>query len=403
MQQRREKRTRLILLVVSFFILAFLVWVTLRGGFLPGSANDNPELTLGPSPTRNLHTPISPRTAIPTSSGFSSPADQWAETLIERYLDQILGRVPSPTGGGLVWWESSEQQMTLEFAGSVLRLGNTPFTISDRKQVELYIPDQATTAGLTRIATIERIAGTLTLSLSALSPSSPNTQWLISEGDPDNALQSLAYQMGADDYQLLVAVEEEADQSLRIILVSVQDLGRETPTAVPPSPTSNQQPTITLIPSRTPLPTSTRSPDVYLGRIVAERIAEAFSPDWQVPPTVLARFVNTHPWIGLLSWSETGPTIGSRFTAVEQAAELNIYLLGEDAEDLQQVLTVSYDAETTTTRIPEMQVYFQGKRMEEILFWMYRYAAEQGAQLNLAYDDFGASQAIIIIGFIPFN
>lgn len=403
MQLRREKRVRLVLLISAAIILIFLVYFSTRQNFW--DVADPPEVLQGtPSEGVSLRTPISPETILPSTPGFSSPADQWAEGLIDRYREQILDRFASPASGGLVWWDSKEQRRPLQFLNNQLIWGDTPFSISGKETVELFIPSNVNSSELVEIASIENSNGILKLVLRSLSPSTPNSQWLISNGNPDIALQSLAYQIQRNEEILEMAFDEEADGSIRLILVTITKKNPGTPTPLLLTETSNALPTITLIPSRTPMPTPTRIPDEYLGRIIAEKVEMAFSPEWVISPTTLSWFVSSRPWIGILSWSETGPTIGGRQTAVAEATTLTIYLLLGDENDIQEKLvTLTYDEVNDATRISADQVYFQGRRMAEVLYWLFRAAAENDGQLNLAYDDFGSSQAITIIDFIPFD
>ena len=101
------------------------------------------------------------------------------------------------------------------------------------------------------------------------------------------------------------------------------------------------------------------------------------------------------------SWTDTGPTLNGQTMSVDQASELNFYALApsDPAGTVSTFLKVVYNG--SITRLPEKQIYFQGQRMEEILFWLVTHAAERDGQLRIAYDDFGAKQAITVIGFDP--
>jgi len=69
--------------------------------------------------------------------------------------------------------------------------------------------------------------------------------------------------------------------------------------------------------------------------------------------------------------------------------------------DVTRFLRALYDGQTT--RLPDEQVYFQGQRMNEILYWMARRATERGGRLIVSYDDFGAMQVITVVGFEQLN
>jgi hypothetical protein len=120
-------------------------------------------------------------------------------------------------------------------------------------------------------------------------------------------------------------------------------------------------------------------------------------------PSALYRFTEQHPWSGLLTWTETGPQINHRDTAIHQATELTFYTLSSDDPTGKTVTLMDVYYVEGTTRFPADSIYFQGHRMDEILYWMVRRAAERGGQLYVAYDDFGIKQAITLVGFVPFE
>jgi hypothetical protein len=135
-----------------------------------------------------------------------------------------------------------------------------------------------------------------------------------------------------------------------------------------------------------------------MGRIVAGYIDPVIVLSEQYHPGATTTFINTHPSTGVLTWAASGPLVGGRETAIDNASELVIYSLqANDPEGtVIRVFEVLYASQAT--RFPAEQIFFQDHRMGEVLYWLVQTAREQNVELLVAYDDFGAKQAITIIG-----
>jgi hypothetical protein len=360
-----------------------------------------PEATLTPSarvttPRTSSPSPLPAFSPVGSPAGPVTPADDWANTLLDLLLPQLKD-VPLPTDG-LAWWQNSNAIGEITFTDGALVLDQRKLDIARMASVGFFVPDPFNPNQLVKLGGITTNQGTLVLSVLGSSTAKTDMYWLLSSADPALALGALVTQADARDLALTVAVAPGADAELQVAL-----LGAETPEDRIPTPTPLPPDFPTLTPSRTPTPTATttptREPDPYLMRVMAEKIDPVIDVAERFHPSAVFRITTQHPRTGLLTWTEAGAQIGSYPTAVAHATELSFYALEPDDPDgvTTRLFTVFY-AEGTT-RFPEDKIYFQGQRMEEMLFWLVRRAAERGGQLYVAYDDLGTSQALIIIGF----
>jgi hypothetical protein len=339
-------------------------------------------------------------TPIPPSPGLSTPADEWANTLLDQ-LPPTLAEVTYPADG-LAWWQSSSATGEMTLTGATLALGERPLEVTDRGTILIFVPDQANPIQLNSLGAITVEEGVLVLSVVSSVPSATGSHWLLSDARPVLALRALIIQAELRDLALVAAFARESDTEAQLVLVEVRSLAPQTPTPGTPSP-ALLTPTPSRTPTSTPTPTPTRVPDPYLGRVMAEKIDPVIDMADRFNPGAVFTITTQHPWTGLLTWTETGARINSRQTAVEQATELTFYTLNPDdaSGTTSRLFTVVYV--DGATRFPDDLIYFQGQRMEEMLFWLVRHAAERGGQLLVAYDDFGAKQALIVVGFRPFS
>ena len=331
-----------------------------------------------------------------------SPASEWAEMLLDRALSH-LPQAP-PLQDGLAWWEGSGAAGRLDLDGAVVTVGGRPVDVDSQRRIDVMLPDVRNPIALTAAGSITYEADALTLTVDRGEATDMQSRWILAGMPPSRAIRALVEAADARDVALDAAFIENPGRQGTLALVGLVG-ATPTPTLLLPSP-GGPTPTASLTPSPTwtPLPpTPTRVPDPYMGRIIAERLAPVIEAAAAFNPHAVYFFAENHPWIGILTWTERGSTIGGRPSAVSQAEELTFYTLqaNEPSPSVVSFLYIFYA--DGATRFPDDLVYFPSHRMEEALFWMVRAAAEEGGQLVVAYDDFGAKQAITVIGFRPFD
>lgn len=412
--RRHIQRLRVLALFLALAALAVLILQIV--GWLPSEAvlisDAFPVTTDTPSPAPRLtfvqaskptpDIPLSTTASLAltmTLSGPITPADEWANALLDIALPLLEQALPS--GGGFAWWQGSDAGGMLMFVGERLLLGSLELHVDDQQVIGVLIPNHENPNQLDLLASIEPERGVLVLSVVDDTPPYGETRWLVSNAYPGIALTALAVQAERRGVALRAAFNRNPGGEAQLALVGIAQLA-PTPTFPIPSGTEHPTPTASRTPTTTFTTTPTREPDVYLGRLIAEKIDPIIDAALFFDTNAVFDFAGRHPWTGILSWTETGAEIGGRPTAVCQATELTFYTLkaNDPSGEVRRFLRILYV--DGATRFPDDQVYFQGQRMEEILFWLVRRAAEREGQLIVAYDDFGAKQAITIVGFRSF-
>jgi len=402
----RIYRLKIVTLLLALAALGVVILRITRFPFA-GLGVSSADLTSQPSPDVSpvssvdeelLRTPPERTPQPDTATGTllpSTPADGWANALLDRVLPLLNG--PRPADGGLAWWQSTSVITPLEVRenDAVLVGGQSP-EASDRLSLEVLIPDPANPDRLIRVGMIRQEGGVLTLTVSGSSPDLADTSWMLSSANVALAFRALAMQAGLRDTLLFVAYGELPGQQDQLVIV-----GRE---ALNPTPTASLAvsvtPTAAFTPTATRTPTPTRIPEAYLGRVMAQKIDPVIDTVSSLDPQIAGNLFGSHPWLGVLTWTESGAAISGRPTYVAQTERLTFYMLQADGQVV-RLFEAIYDGQVT--RLPDDQVLFQGQRMEEMLYWLVRRAAERDGQLIVAYDDFGLRQAITIVGFRPFG
>jgi hypothetical protein len=138
--------------------------------------------------------------------------------------------------------------------------------------------------------------------------------------------------------------------------------------------------------------------------LIANKIDPVIGELHDFPPSITTLYVDRYARSGILTTTETEIQIAGRSIPVDEALNLTIYGIDTRTTDgsTLRVLTAYYSNEATT-RFPEEQVYFQGHRMREILYWIVTRAVEQDGQLIVGYDEFAQIQAVTLIGFKSFT
>ncbi len=188
--------------------------------------------------------------------------------------------------------------------------------------------------------------------------------------------------------------------------ITFRDQLTGTPTQV--ARTETIQPTPPLTPSALPTPTitPTRPPDIFVERFTRSQIEglpeiiKAYDQD------MLNTFREGQSPDVVLSWSEAGLLLGQQVIAVNQYERLTLYTLGDDAQERQALLEVVFEENTNTTRAPTDDVFFPEQRMQEMLYWLVRYGAEEGGRFTALVETFALPDedrlSITITGFEPY-
>lgn len=339
--------------------------------------------------------PTQSSTPSVTLIGPATPADAWANSLLDSIV--IVLEQPRPSPDGFAWWQNSEASGWLGLTTGALTLERQPLSLEGQSMVFITIPGQANLNQLERVASVAVDQGALSLTVYGTDAVSESQHWILSNAHIDTAFEALVIQAAARSAVLKAAYIENPGTASEFVLVEARALNVPTVTAASTLPTPSA--TASQTPVLTSPPTPTRQPDPYLGQVIASTIDPIIDSSKDFSPAAITDFVNRHPRTGFLTWTDTGPRINGQTMSVDQAKELNFYALApSDATGtVASFLEVVYT--DNTTRMPELQIYFQGHRMEEILFWLTKRAAERGGQLRIAYDDFGAKQAITVIDF----
>jgi hypothetical protein len=234
------------------------------------------------------------------------------------------------------------------------------------------------------------------LTLIAYDQNSPDNQrdWIIGKNDLAIPFHALAVQAAARNTIVRLALDTDDGIRTEIVIAGIDPyLVVESP------PSADPQSTPILQQSSTP----TRIPEVAMGRMVADYLDPVLDGLPGIQDESVENYVRTHPFSGLLTWTENGPEIDGYGLSVELAEliTLNSLVPGSTTGEQYTFLTAQYNG--SVTRILEVQIYYQEQRMEELVYWAIVRAAEHGGQLRVSYDDFGSRQAITIIGFQMFQ
>lgn len=175
----------------------------------------------------------------------------------------------------------------------------------------------------------------------------------------------------------------------------------ETPTATPTEgPTSLPTASLTATASITP----TRPPDIFVERFMQERLGGLVGAIAEYDPEVLIQFQETHTPEVALSWGEAGLLLGRKVTPVDHVDRLTVYTLGSEVEQRQALVDILF--EENTTRVPSEEVFFPEHRMQEMLYWLVRYGAEQDGQFTVVVEEYALQDdthlTITLTGFIPY-
>lgn len=348
-------------------------------------------------PLAVAHTPPPLESIVPNSPsivlGSVSPSDAWANAILDAglpHLDKLSG-----SGDGLAWWQASGAQGLLSIVPTGIAVNGQSLILTNSRQISVYVVNPVEPNALLKLGQVEWNGKVVVLSASA-QVSGENVEWVIGDGSGDLALRALVIQAQRRAVALKVAVNQSSNGAeMEIALVGMNN-------ALIPLATqyNSQTPEVELLSTGTaPVPTATRVPETYLGKIIADRLNPVIDALLLMPPETAFDYVQEQAWTGVLAWSENGPLVNGRQIHVAQAQNLDIaYLAMEDGHWVEIPLLSAIFSEGVT-RLPDQQVLFQGLRMEEITYWMVYCAVQRRGQLAVSYNDFGARQTISIFDF----
>jgi hypothetical protein len=332
-----------------------------------------------------------------TLIGPTSPADEWANQVLDKFIVMDL---PQPSGlDNLAWWQNPMNSDFLTLREGFIYAGQMPVVLSDISHLEIAVPDVIRPGLLRKIASVEKINEALQFSLYSARDSVNSLRWIVSADDMQIALESLIVQAASREFVIQAAISSvPSGGESEIVLLAVEPYNR----VLQFGNTGTISPTRQLLPIETTA-TATRVADVYLGQLLAASLNPILETINQVPVDVVKHYRDTRPRVGLLEWQENGPILAGMPMGTAHATELHLYALSANSGegDVVSLLVALYDGRVT--RLPDFQVYFQGHRMDEILHWLTVIAAQKNGQLEIAYDDLGIKQSITILSFKKFE
>jgi hypothetical protein len=393
--------------------LAALVVIVLRAisATQPGRESSENSLLTGEAPTARptdptISVPVERQELPPLAAGTittvlpSSPADHWANRLLTQALPYLESAPPS--SAGMPWWQSQDLRGLLTTDTGRVQIDGRYLNLDQVQRLTIFTPDADTprTDQLRQQAVVAWSGDALTLTAHA-DPPLLEANWLISSGNISTALWAFVTQASLREAVFLVAYNETLDREGQLALLAVTEpglAGLSTLTAQPGLATLSDTPTPTLFLS----PTPTREREPYMGSALTARLDPVIDAIPSFAPEAIARYTDTHPWTGVLAWTEIGPEVDGRPIAVSQAEILYFYSLQPDDPTgvASSFIEITYDG--ASTYLPDDRLVFFGHRMEEMVYWIVRRAGERNGQLVVAYDDFGTRQFITVIDFYSF-
>jgi hypothetical protein len=259
------------------------------------------------------------------------------------------------------------------------------------------MPDPENPDQLRRIGLVEADAGSLVLTSFSLSSLDTDQSWILTGTDVSTPPKALVIQAAARSLACLVAFDDAGNGEVGLVLLNLEHLSNSnfaTPTTTATASLPAVNPSVH--------PTATRAPDIGLGRLIAGRLDTAIDGLVSIPASDIEAYLAQHSTPGPLTWTENGPQLSGKPMGVSQAAELKVEYLSPSSPTNSAVTFFTATFDDDVTHLLEDHIGFQGQRMEEILYWMVYHSTERQGTLIISYDDFGARQAIGIVGFSKF-
>ena len=268
---------------------------------------------------------------------------------------------------------------------------------------EIAVGDLAVAGRLQVIGRIEPGTGALRLTLTG-DEDTNDRQWVVTGIAPHTALTALVAEAARRDLALQAAYAGSRVATAQLVLTGAEPLIPPTPTLTL-VPTDGPSPTPTATATATITPTATWPPDIVMSRIINRVLDPVLEASELFDPEAVFSFAESHPRVGMLNSTEIGVALETSPLPVQEADTLTFYTLQENDPTgrVTRFLYVEFDPSNNATRFPDEQVFFTGKRMSEVMYWVVLRAAERSGQLYVAFDDFGSQQAITVLGFRPFE
>ncbi len=342
------------------------------------------------APTNAEFRDLTPGLLQEDSSIVETPADPWANAILDQivtvYADQLAGNVI-----GLPPAQSAYEG-ALSIAAGDLLVGGQRLRANSLATLHLALIDPLDAEHSIPIGRITVERGVLILKSSETLTTKESQEWRLSDAASVLAIQSLLTQARLRDIHLEASFTSGivGDAQLTIYYASYADAPQIS------SPVGVTQPAMDISPS------PTRTPDIVLGRIIAARINPVIDYLQELPSTITMAYLDHYARSGLLTATETDIQVSGRSIPIDDALNLTVYGIDTANADGIVRLFAAFYTEDATTQFPQEQVYFQGHRMREILYWMVIHAVERGGQLIVGYDELGQIQAVTIIGFKEF-
>ncbi|MBN1123145.1 MAG: hypothetical protein JXJ17_18880 [Anaerolineae bacterium] len=322
-------------------------------------------------------------------------ADEWANRLLEQI--RLLGEDSPPNLYDLGWWQASDINGILTVLGDDIIIGETPISVHQQQVIDILVPSAGDWNSLKTQASISWEGDALLLTVNSNGAASSDSRWLISRGTPALAIETLVRQVGLDGQIVIASYRDLPGNEDQLVVV----LGPEDEPLLLSTPTPSESPTVPPMLNQTP--TATSLPDEYLGSVIAGLIDPVIDAAPLFHPAAQARFSNSTPWTGELTWQESGAYVAEYAIPSVNLTELSLYTLKSDDSGGAVVGLLDVVADENGLRLPNEQLVFYGHSINETYYWLVQHAEIRGGRLVIAIESYGTTQAITIIGFEPFE
>jgi hypothetical protein len=293
----------------------------------------------------------------------------------------------------LDWWQASEAGGVLEVLGDSIIIGEIPLSIHQRQVIDILVPSPGDWNSLRTQASISWEGDALLLTVNSNDTISSDSRWLISQGTPALAIETLVRQARLEGQDVIASYRDLPGNEAQLVVVLApagEPLLLSTPTQV-------ETPTTMPTPDQTP--TATSLPDEYLGSVIAGIIDPAIDAAPLFHPTAQARFSNSTPWTGELIWQESGAFVEEYGIPSESLTELSLYALKADDPGGSVVGLLDIVVDENGLHLPDEQLVFYNHSINEIYYWLVQHAEARSGRLVVAIEGYGTTQAVTIIGF----
>ncbi len=403
-RQQFLEHIKVVLLVIALLALGAMVARLVSGALAVGGSPPaaSPEQTTMPSIPDLSGTVVrddleSTAAALRTSEPPEPIrlADEWANRLLAQI--RSLGEDSSPNLYDLDWWQASAVKGVLNVLGDNIVVGEVPLSIHQRQVIDILVPSAGDWNSLKTQASISWEGDALLLTASSNDTVSSDSRWLISQGTPALAIETLVRQAGLDGQIVIASYRDLPGNEAQLVVV----LAPEGEPLLLSTPTPAETPT--AVPTLDQTPTATSLPDEYLGSVISGIIDPVIDAAPLFHPAAQARFSDSTPWTGELTWQESGAFVAEYEIPSENLTELSLYTLKADDSSGAVVGLLDIVADESGLRLPDEQLVFYGHPLDEVYYWMVQHAEARGGCLVVAIESYGTTQAATIIGFAPYE